>query len=116
MKPASLHLLSLSLLCTSALLLSACGGTDDPQEMSQADAGDPVTGDWLVVHESGEPATLNPYLEAAGAGSVQIVNQNIFETLLKRDYDLFVSVDVCHLPASWRSPLAARGESAIRAM
>lgn len=86
----SLPILLAAVPISLGLGLAGCGGIDDPESdggASLADVGDPVTGDWLVVHESGEPATLNPYLDAAGAGSVQIVNQNIFETLLKRDYE-----------------------------
>jgi len=46
-------------------------------------------GDWLVRSLDGEPATLAPFLEAAGWDTRWIVLYNIFETLLEYEPDAF---------------------------
>jgi len=67
------------------------GSTDAPDEQigaPEAAAGDPVEGDWIVIHLHAEPATLNPHLEAADAYTQRIIGGNggnVFESLLERD-------------------------------
>jgi peptide/nickel transport system substrate-binding protein len=71
------------------LLLAGCGergevkaGGSEPASAAK-DAGEPVTGDWLVVHSLSDPEQLNP-LTSNDASSSEI-NGFIFETLLSRD-------------------------------
>ena len=71
------------------LLLAGCGergevkaGGSEPASAAK-DAGEPVTGDWLVIHSLSDPEQLNP-LTSSDASSSEI-NGFIFETLLSRD-------------------------------
>lgn len=64
---------------------------------SRADGEKPVDGDWLIVHMSSEPATLNP-ITATDAYAAD-VNDYIYESLLKRDEKTLEMVPV--LAESW---------------
>ncbi|MCA9771502.1 MAG: peptide-binding protein [Myxococcales bacterium] len=48
-----------------------------------SDGGPPEPGDWIIRHLSSEPGTLNPIIATDAYEGV--VNQGIYETLLKRD-------------------------------
>ncbi len=69
------------------------GGAETPNEVMGAPevvAGDPVDGDWVVVHLGAEPAVMNPHLGASDSYTQLIVNGNggnIFETLFVRDME-----------------------------
>lgn len=91
MKTFCLTLLPVALL---GALLGACGGPpagapgSEAAPGSTAAGGSPEDGDWIIIHLGAEPATLNPFLEAAGAYTVRVVfgnGGNVYETLLMRD-------------------------------
>ena len=72
------------------LLLLGCGDktevkvSDSAPAADTKDAGQPVTGDWLVAHSSGDPEQLNP-LTSNDATASEILLNYIFQTLLTRD-------------------------------
>jgi peptide/nickel transport system substrate-binding protein len=71
-------------------ILSGCGDktevkvSDTKPASQRADAGKPVTGDWLVTHSSSDPEQLNP-LTSNDATASEILLNYIFQTLLTRD-------------------------------
>jgi peptide/nickel transport system substrate-binding protein len=70
-------------------ILSGCGDktevkvSDAKPAAQSADAGKPVTGDWLVIHSLSDPEQLNP-LTSNDASSSEVLGF-ILETLLTRD-------------------------------
>src|SRR5258706_2272496 len=79
--------------CSIVLALFILGGCGDKTEVKvsdakpasqSADAGKPVTGDWLVTHSSSDPEQLNP-LTSNDATASEILLNYIFQTLLTRD-------------------------------
>jgi peptide/nickel transport system substrate-binding protein len=76
--------------CVLALILPAgCGDTRDvagnnAQSTARVeDPGQPVTGDWLLIHMLGDPEQLNPL--TSNDGNASEVLSFVFETLLTRD-------------------------------
>ncbi|HZD39169.1 MAG TPA: ABC transporter substrate-binding protein, partial [Terriglobales bacterium] len=74
----------------AALLVVGCGEkenaasvADKPLAHSQGEAGQPVTGDWLVTHALSDPEQLNP-LTSNDASASEIL-QHILQSLLTRD-------------------------------
>lgn len=65
--------------------------------LSQSRAATPVDGDWLIIHLSAEPATLNPITATHTCASK--INDYIYESLLKRDEKTLELVPV--LTESW---------------
>ncbi len=64
-----------------ALILTACGGgaTSDIDV-----AGDPVAGDWIVIHQLSDPHGINPYVTSdAGASAMA---DRVFQKLLGQDF------------------------------
>lgn len=64
-----------------ALFLTACGGG----ATSESDvAGDPVSGDWIVIHQLSDPHGINPYVTSdAGASAMA---DRVFQKLLGQDF------------------------------
>ena len=64
-----------------ALFLTACGGG----ATSETDAaGDPVAGDWIVIHQLSDPHGINPYVTSdAGASAMA---DRVFQKLLGQDF------------------------------
>lgn len=71
------------------LVLLGCGDktevkvSDAPPASSSKDVGEPVTGDWLVIHSLSDPEVLNPLTSSDSASSE--VEGYIFESLLTRE-------------------------------
>ena len=71
------------------LLVLGCGDktevkvTDVKPAVSKAEAGKPVTGDWLVIHSLSDPEQLNPLTSNDSAASS--ILQYITQSLLTRD-------------------------------
>jgi peptide/nickel transport system substrate-binding protein len=71
------------------LVLLGCGDktevkvSDAPPLSSSKDVGNPVTGDWLVIHSLSDPEVLNPLTSSDSASSE--VDGYIFESLLTRE-------------------------------
>jgi peptide/nickel transport system substrate-binding protein len=71
------------------VLLAGCGDTRDfagPEAQSSArakDPGEPVTGDWLLIHMLGDPEQLNPL--TSNDGNASEVLSFVLESLLTRD-------------------------------
>jgi peptide/nickel transport system substrate-binding protein len=64
-----------------ALFFTACGGG----ATSESDvAGDPVAGDWIVIHQLSDPHGINPYVTSdAGASAMA---DRVFQKLLGQDF------------------------------
>ncbi|MFI6871552.1 ABC transporter substrate-binding protein [Nocardia sp. NPDC050406] len=73
--------LATALLAVSALLLTACGGTDS----AAGDSAQPRSGGSLTWGVETEPTTLNPHLN--GQGKTKLLLRNTFEALLARTED-----------------------------
>lgn len=94
-----------------AVILVACGAPSTPDNAEKRDAdnaatsayvdtregGEPVTGDWFVLHSDGEPGHLNPIV--GNDGHAREISQNIFSTVLDVDPD--TEEFVPHLAKSW---------------
>lgn len=86
----------LSLVFVLALLLTACGATpttapaaptEPPAAATEAPTEPPAAAvSKVVIAIGGDPTTLDP--QAADDGNERAVNDNIYETLLTRDYDM----------------------------
>lgn len=85
-----LSLLLLGLLLPSfCLLASSCRpkAAEIGAQTAGGPVGDPVPGDWIVERMEGEPATLNPLLEQGTAVTVLVTDGNIFESMVRRNYE-----------------------------
>lgn len=63
------------------LFLTACGG-DSTSESNLA--GDPVSGDWIVIHQLSDPHGINPYV-TSDAGATAMADR-VFQKLLGQDF------------------------------
>jgi peptide/nickel transport system substrate-binding protein len=64
-----------------ALFFTACGGG----ATSESDvAGDPVAGDWIVIHQLSDPHGINPYV-TSDAGATAMADR-VFQKLLGQDF------------------------------
>jgi peptide/nickel transport system substrate-binding protein len=76
------------------LLACACRPSNQTKEKAASDVGEPVQGDWAVVHFINEPPTLNPLTNSLAAGDYAMTganNSQIYELLMgynTRDWDL----------------------------
>jgi len=66
----------------SSAVLTSCGGDDAAQS---GDVGDPVKGDWVVIHELSDPEGLNPLITNDAAASA--IFNRVFEKLLEQDFE-----------------------------
>ena len=76
------------------LLVCSCTQPNQTKEKAASDIGQPVQGDWAIVHFINEPPTLNPLTNALAAGDYAMTganNSQIYELLLgynTKDWDL----------------------------
>ncbi|WP_043657901.1 ABC transporter substrate-binding protein [Nocardia thailandica] len=73
--------LATALIAATAVLVSACGGTDP----AAGESGPPRTGGSLTWGVETEPTTLNPHLN--GQSNTKMLLRNTYETLLARTAD-----------------------------
>lgn len=74
-----MNLRFLPLLVFCSVLLVSCGGSDAGHDHA-GDVGNPVAGEWVVVHELSDPEGLNPVV--TNDASTQGINTRVFERLL----------------------------------
>lgn len=76
------------------VLVFACSRPDRPNEHSEADAGEPVHGDWAVVRFESDPDSLNPLIGATTMAQFALWganNSQIYELLMgynTKDWDV----------------------------
>ncbi|MCB0710873.1 MAG: hypothetical protein KDD67_00935 [Ignavibacteriae bacterium] len=85
----TLRLIALFAFVLPSILLVACGGDLEPSKKNTpaipaSEAGEPVTGDWVVIHNLSDPQSLN-YLTSTDASASEI-NGYIVETLTLTDW------------------------------
>ncbi len=78
------RLAALGSVAVLSLAISACGGKNGGGSGNGADAGSPVTGDWVVVHSLSDPETLN-LVTATDATSQEIFGNYMYDVLLNTD-------------------------------
>lgn len=90
MRPTSLRSFgTIPFLLSLVLGVASCGGDSDQNAGSEmtvttvSEAGDPVTGDWVVIHNLSDPETLN--LITASDATAQELHSYIYETLTMLD-------------------------------
>jgi peptide/nickel transport system substrate-binding protein len=66
----------------AAFLVSACGGGNDN---TAQDTGEPVAGEWVVVHELSDPEGLNPIV--TNDASASAIFNRVYERLIDQNFE-----------------------------
>jgi peptide/nickel transport system substrate-binding protein len=87
-----LRSLMLAIAALLAVGAGACGRKSGGGGKSDGAAGDPVQGDWLIMHSLSDPEDLN-YLTSTDAGAQEIHNM-MYETLTSVDWETIKTIPV----------------------